>query len=65
MQGKTKFFARHKGYGFVTGEDGTDYFVHQSDIRMDGYRALKKDQDVTFDVETADGKTKAVNVVPN
>jgi cold shock CspA family protein len=32
MTGKVKWFSNRKGYGFVTGEDGQDYFVHFSAI---------------------------------
>ena len=28
--GKVKFYNREKRYGFVTGDDGTDYFFHES-----------------------------------
>ena len=30
MTGKIKWFNDDKGYGWVTGDDGIDYFVHYS-----------------------------------
>ena len=30
MFGRIKWFSESKGYGFITGEDGNDYFVHYS-----------------------------------
>lgn len=63
MKGIVKWFNARKGYGFVTAENGNDYFVHQTNINMDGFRSLKQNQDVTFDTkETEDGKIMAVNV---
>ena len=32
-EGTVKNFNNDKGYGFITGEDGKDYFVHFSDIK--------------------------------
>jgi CspA family cold shock protein len=29
MKGKVKFFNCEKEFGFITGEDGKDYFVHK------------------------------------
>ena len=64
MNGKVKWFSRQKGYGFITGEDGKDYFAHYSGINSKGYRFLRQEADVTFDVETMDGgKEKAINIV--
>ena len=31
LQGTVKWFSAQKGYGFITGEDGIDYFAHFSD----------------------------------
>lgn len=39
-----------KGYGFITGEDGKDIFVHYSSINADGYKTLEEGQTVTYDV---------------
>ena len=33
MKGTVKFFNAMKGFGFITGEDGKDYFVHQTGLR--------------------------------
>ena len=32
MKGKVKFFNEMKGFGFIAGEDGKEYFVHKSAI---------------------------------
>ncbi|MGM5481680.1 MAG: cold-shock protein [Nanobdellota archaeon] len=60
MNGTVKFFNQNKGYGFVTAEDGKDYFVHISGLN-DGVTLDEEDQ-VTFDVEEGDRGPKAVNV---
>lgn len=62
MNGKVKFFSAEKGFGFITGEDGKDYFAHYSQIKADGYRSLNDGQDVTFDVEVEAKGPKAVNI---
>ena len=62
MKGTVKWFNAKKGYGFITDESGTDYFVHYSDIIGDGYRKLDDGQPVTFDTKDVDGRVAACNV---
>ncbi len=33
MVGRYKYFNEEKGYGFITGEDGQDYFAHISEVK--------------------------------
>jgi CspA family cold shock protein len=63
-QGTVKWFNGSKGYGFITGEDGKDYFVHFSAINMDGYKTLDEGQAVTFDIEEGQKGPQASNVSP-
>ena len=37
QKGKVKFYNTTKRYGFITGDDGTDYFFHQSGLSDDIY----------------------------
>ena len=60
MKGTVKFFNRMKGFGFIAGEDGKEYFVHQSALQ-EGV-ILNENDAVTFDVEQGDRGPKAVNV---
>ena len=62
-KGTVKFFNDKKGYGFILKEDGSDLFVHYSNIVSDrGFKSLKENQAVEFEVETDDKGEKAVNV---
>jgi len=60
MEGTVKFFNRMKGFGFIAGEDGKEYFVHQTGLE-EGVE-LNENDAVTFDVEEGDRGPKAVNV---
>ncbi len=49
--GIVKFFSDTKGFGFITPDaGGKDLFAHHSEIQMDGYKSLKENQRVEFDV---------------
>ena len=51
MQGSVIFFSAPKGWGFIKRDDGgADLFVHHSAINAEGYRTLKPEQRVEFDV---------------
>ncbi len=60
MKGTVKFFNNSKGFGFIAGEDGKEYFVHQTGLG-EGV-SLNENDAVTFDVEEGDRGPKAVNV---
>lgn len=51
---RVKWFNTQKGYGFIVGDDGTDYFVHYSNIKVSEFRHLDAGDHVEFDVETND-----------
>ncbi|MCI8850081.1 MAG: cold-shock protein [Erysipelotrichaceae bacterium] len=60
--GKVKWFNADKGYGFITGEDGKDIFVHYSAIQCDGFRTLEEGQSVNYDVVEGERGEQAANV---
>lgn len=62
MRGKVKWFNDKKGYGFITGEDGKDVFVHHSAIQTEGFRTLVEGQEVEFEVANSPKGLQASNV---
>ena len=62
-KGVVKEYNPEKGFGFITGEDGEDYFVHVSGLRehLKG-KGLRVGQNVSFDVDFEMRGDKAVNV---
>ncbi len=62
LNGKVKWFNKEKGFGFVTGEDGNDYFVHFTGIIGDGFRTLEEEQSVTFEVTEGKKGPMAIDV---
>ncbi len=61
-KGTVKWFNAEKGYGFITGEDGSDVFVHFSGLAMDGYKTLEDGQSVVYDTTQGNRGLQAVNV---
>ena len=60
MKGNVKFYNEGKGFGFIAGDDGKEYFVHQTGLN-EGV-SLRENDAVTFDVEEGDRGPKAANV---
>ena len=63
MKGTVKWFNAGIGYGFITGEDGVDYFAHFSQIQAEGYRSLEQGQAVSFEVSDGPKGPNANNIV--
>ena len=63
MNGPVKWFNAEKGYGFITGEDGKDVFVHFSAIQGEGFKTLDEGQKVTYDLVQGNRGMQAANVV--
>lgn len=60
MKGKVKMFNAARGFGFITGDDGKDVYVHTSAIQ--GGVALNQGDSVEYDVEQAQRGPRAINV---
>tara|TARA_B100001564_G_scaffold159368_1_gene133964 strand:+ start:4638 stop:4847 length:210 start_codon:yes stop_codon:yes gene_type:complete len=62
-RGVVKEYDRLKGFGFILGEDGEDYFVHVSGLREHlKVIGLKVGQQVSFDIDIDMKGDRAVNV---
>ena len=62
-EGKVKWFDSKKGYGFVSNtSDDKDYFVHFSEIQIDGFKTLEEGQKVEFEIGEGTKGAVAKNV---
>jgi cold shock protein len=63
--GTVKWFNDAKGYGFITPDGGgKDLFAHFSAIQGSGFKSLKENQKVTFDITTGPKGDQATNIRP-
>jgi CspA family cold shock protein len=61
--GTVKWFNNQKGYGFIQPDQaGKDVFVHISAVQRAGMTSLDEGQKISFDLETQNGRTSAVNL---
>lgn len=62
--GTVKWFNTMKGFGFIIpDDDGPDVFVHQTEIKAEGFRSLADGESVEFIPEQDDnGRWKATKV---
>jgi CspA family cold shock protein len=61
--GTVNWFNSAKGYGFLTYKEGPDVFCHYTSIQIEGYKEVRQDDRVEFDiVEGNTGKPQAANV---
>ncbi|MFO0839904.1 MAG: cold-shock protein [Phycisphaerae bacterium] len=63
-KGTVKWFNDTKGYGFIKAEDGQEVFVHQTEIKVEGYRTLAEGVRVEFETTQGPKGPKATNVRP-
>ena len=63
QNGLVKWFNPTKGFGFIEQDNGQDLFVHQSEIRLSGFRYLNKDDRVEYDIGLGKKGPVAQNVV--
>jgi len=55
MEGIVKWFNSRKGYGFIKGDDGEDYFAHHTAVERGVF--LRENDRVSFEaVQTEQGK---------
>jgi CspA family cold shock protein len=63
ITGRVKWFNDAKGFGFIEREGGPDVFVHYSAISADGFRSLKENDQVEFEVKEGPKGLQAADVV--
>ncbi|HBQ60410.1 MAG TPA: cold-shock protein [Balneolaceae bacterium] len=62
-KGTVKWFHNSKGYGFISTETGEDAFVHYSEIQADGFKKLRRGEEVEFILDEGEKGLNAKDVV--
>ncbi len=63
--GTVKWFNADKGFGFIVPDgEGPDLFVHHSAIQTQGFRELRENQRVEFEMVRGQKGPQAENVRP-
>tara|TARA_B100002052_G_scaffold295631_1_gene322482 strand:+ start:4984 stop:5178 length:195 start_codon:yes stop_codon:yes gene_type:complete len=60
LTGTVKVWNRNKGWGFIVGTDGEDYFLNIKNLRTG--QKIKEGARVKFDAEESQNGTQAINV---
>lgn len=60
VTGTVKFFNMKKGFGFISGDDGKDYFVHSTGLKPGA--SISDGDKVNFTPTTGDKGPKAIDV---
>ncbi len=62
MTGTVKWFDGKKGYGFISCDDGKEYFVHFSGIESEGFKSLSEKENVEFELASGNKGEQAIGV---
>ena len=62
--GTVKWFNDAKGFGFITPQSGDDLFVHFRSIQGSGFKTLKENQRVEFEVKMGPKGKQATAIKP-
>ena len=65
MVGRVNWFNNEKGYGFIEIEGKEDIFIHYTNININGYKTLKENQLVEFDLIKTNKGYQATNIQPH
>ena len=61
--GTVKWFNDTKGFGSIRPDDGSeDLFAHFSEIRSTGFKSLRENQKVSFEIRTGPKGKQASNI---
>jgi CspA family cold shock protein len=60
--GTVKWFNDKKGFGFISRDQGDDLFVHHTAIEGTGFRTLRENDKVEFEVVSTDKGEAAAKV---
>ena len=60
LSGRIKVWNQGKGWGFIEGDDGEDYFLNIKNIRIG--QTVREGSQVKFDTEESNRGPQAVNV---
>lgn len=63
VEGLVKWFDPKKGFGFIVGPDGSDIFVHFTQIEGEGFKVLKDGSSVRYDAVKGDKGWHATRVI--
>ena len=65
MNGTIKKLTPDRGFGFIRGENGSEYFFHRSELRGGlRFEDLREGQRVSFEPQQADKGPRAADVNP-